>query len=361
MRNSGRYSVAALAVGLGAVSWYQPLSAQPDPCDPCLDIMRGVRLNSRWGAFRPSTSQSVLRTSDGRYLVSHLFGGSPAMAVYDAAGGWIGLHHREGDGPGEFRGPPRLQLGSRGTVYAIDSADQLRLVKLDADLNLLTTVRMDIPLGSGQVAVLPSGGLAAYHTNLRTGDGHWYDVSLLDSEGNLIQPVRITDEPPEVGAVVTPGTAGGFWMLSYSDLQLRKYSSRGELRKTVSIRSNWFVPWETAPEGAGFSRPPRPRHVGLRDLGDGTLLLVSLVADPGWHPPERTENGLIRITTLDTNRLYDSVVELVDEASGEVIAHELLSESVGLVSGAEDLLFSTHVDDLGHVHTQIWEVGGPSH
>lgn len=343
---SCRCCVIGAVIGLAVAASSQPLAGQATHCDPCIQLSHEVRLSSHLGVFAPSMSQSVLRTPGGRYLVSHLFAG-PAIAIYDSTGGWIGLFDRGGDGPGEFRSSPNLLSGPDGSVYG---ANQYRLVRFDAGLNVLSTARTDFQVyGETMATVLPSGAMAIYHRGLATDQGIKYDVSILGRDGSLMKPVQRSDGPVDVALVVAPSATGGFWTLSRVGLRLREYSGEGELQRSVLIDSDWLTPDEERSEGG-------PRHIDLRDLGDGRLLLVSSVSDSDSRPEESDQEGVINLTTLDRNSRFDSVVQLLNARSGEVLAWRRFDEALRLVEGVNDLFFSTHAGAFGHIETQIWKL-----
>jgi hypothetical protein len=293
--------------------------------------------------------QSILLTEGGRLLVSHRAANPPQIAVYDTTGRFIYLHVRQGEGPGEFRWAPQLTPGPAGTVWAWEQA---RLVRLDARLRHLDTKNMGremsihwlIPLSSGLVV---AGSVAPRDVSI---------VSLMDSAGNVLRNVERAPES-YASAIAAPASSNGFWTLHSNQLLLRRYSDTGELVRTVPIAMDDFEPWSgrLAGEGnEGMELPPRPRHVGLIDIGNNRMVVLTSVLDPRWSP--RSSARMIRLREMVLDEQHDTVIRVVDLRSGRVLGSTRAPQNLRAVAGARDLFYTTRIAPDGHVITEIVRV-----
>jgi hypothetical protein len=281
--------------------------------------------------------------------VSHRTANPPQIAVYDTSGRFIDLHVRQGEGPGEFRTAPQLTPGPAGTVWAWE---QERLVRLDGRLRHKDTrnmgrqisVRWSIPLSSGMVVAE-----SAAPRELAI-------VSLMDSAGNVIRNVERAPET-YASAIAAPASSNGFWTLHSNQLLLRRYSDTGELVRTVPIAMDDFEPWSGPLAGdgnEGMELPPRPRHVGLVDIGNNRMIVLTRVLDPNWKP--RSSARMSRLHEIVLDGQHDTVIRVVNLRTGRVVGSAGAPQHLIAVAGARDLFYTTRIAPDGHVITEIVRV-----
>lgn len=327
-----------------------PVGTQVVSEDEGLEAAVVVELNSADAQVVPSLQQSVLRPEDGDYLVSHLFA-DPAFVVYSPDGDVQSVYDQTGDGPGELGTFPHLFAGPEGSV---NIWERDRLHRFDPSLNHQRTTRLRHRIWS-TAALLPGGGIVVDDRfGLESGDSA--TVSVLDATGALERVVE-QESAPVARPRIAPAPDGGFWTLSQNDTRISRYSSTAELQHSVRIEGGIVEPWTERVEGEGTTVAPRPRHEGLADQGDGTLLVVSWVADAEWEPTDPTDDlgGLVP-TELDSNPVFDSVVERVDGDTGEVLGSIRVPYPLQPVHGGPEFFHSRHPAPLGHVVTRIWRV-----
>ena len=126
----------------------------------------------------------VLRTEDHGYLVSsNVLGG--VVIVYDSEGRYQRELTREGDGPGELRGPPKFAMGADGIVLFQQANPTLHL--FSSDLNFAKSFQ--IPGVAWSVWPDPSTGdwLVSYG---RAGDGSEAGILFLDQSGDVVRSLQ---------------------------------------------------------------------------------------------------------------------------------------------------------------------------
>lgn len=332
------------------------VQGQAGECETCLSLSPVAALSTAQVPVVPSMAQSVLQTTDGRLLVSYLFTGVPQFAVYDSVGDLVDLVGRVGEGPGEFRRAPRLYSGPRGTVWAVD-AD--RLVRWDPLLRPTQTSRLPERVFGDRSVVLPSGSVVLNMSGAGPA-GPSFSVAIVDSTGATL--FKLSDwagqpEPP----VIAPADGDGFWVVGPHQSLLHRYSSTGRLLEDVRVdlgQIDAFADWPAVPTGAQPGGTPPPAHVGMLDIGDGLLVLLTAVPDIDGAP---TPTGnLIQPEAIDGNEIFDTVLTLVDLSGGRVIGIRRLPESLHVVgtASAYDLVYAIHAGVQGHVITEVMRISG---
>lgn len=130
----------------------------------------------------------VLRTGDQGYLVSsEALGGT--VIIYDTAGRYKRELTRQGDGPGELRGPPKFALGSGGIVLYERFAPELHL--FSGNLDFRQTIRLPGAGGSVRADPETGGWLASYAFGRAGADA---GVLLLDQSGDVIRTMKPSAE-----------------------------------------------------------------------------------------------------------------------------------------------------------------------
>lgn len=324
--------------------------AQGGPCGSCLTLTPVVELKSSAGPIVPSAVQSVLRTRDGRWLVSHRFVGPAQFAEYDKSGRLLGIRGKAGQGPGEYYDPPQLFPGPKNTIWAID---RTRVVRLDQDLRHVETGNLEGPVGVVTAFVL-GNGTVLIDSRLRDAEGYLFTVALLDTAGNVIRKLARQPADRYKHTVIAPAATDGFWAIQSNQLVLRRYSIAGDVERTYHLIIDGFQPWEDTTEREGTEVPPRPRHHAIVDTGNEQIIVLTRVADKDWKPTVST--GVIRPSQIDYNRQFDTLVTLLDLRSGRTIASTRFPEGLMAVNGARNLFFTPKLDEFGDVITRVLEL-----
>ena len=357
-----------------------PLNAQdsvvvvPDApaCTTCsLTVSAVVELGDREGPGivaqlnAPYALARVVRSDDGDYYVSaHL--GDGRLLRFSSDGVFREAIGRRGEGPGEYD-LPMLMGGSAGD-----------LTILDPSFARLTTIRggevatTSLPFMARTWAVL-SDGRYVYngHSSWREGVGHpvhVYDpasrqiTSSFGDEGVRMDRSRRNDSG-HLRRAVAAAANGNIWVARENRYRIDKWSPDGGRIARIERDSPWFRPWEEWP-GVDFEVRPPPVIVGVRDWGDGLLMVVVRLADANWRPIKPTREDLPGHESLPPSRedeLYDTVVEILDTRSGTVLARTRVDENVvGLVGQDEFCTYAEH-SDLGEPKYVVWSVALSGH
>ena len=354
---------AAECLLLGAVA--APLSAQdsvqvvPDSvsCAACsLDVSAVVELGDIDGPGIVGEQARIVRSDDGDYYVSsptqrgRLLRFSPDGVFQDALG-------RTGEGPGEYVWP----------VLMRKSADTLGI--LDIRALRLTVIRggevatWRLPFIIDSWAVLPDGrhvynGLS-FEPDQIGHPLHVYDeasrrvMRSFGDEGDRV--VRSDQSQTALRRRVAVAADGNIWAARPTRYRIDKWSPDGDRITRIERDAPWFRPWEEIPGNPREVRP-FPAIAGIRDWGDGLLMVVLRVADDEWRPmpPARMWNDHELTSDAQKEALFDTVIEVLDTRSGTVLARTRVDERVvGLVGRNEFASYAEH-SEWGEPKYIVW-------
>ena len=344
-----RNSVFASFV-IGGTLLHTTAAGQRSSCEACFSLSPVVTLSSSVGPIVPSSAQSIVRTTDGRWLVSHLMAGPAQFLEYDPAGRFLGVLGKTGSGPGELASPPILYSGPGRTIWAID---RRQVIRFDERLNHIASK----PLASASPAVgavMLRAGLVM-RGRLRDADGHTYALLLYDTAGTLVKKLERQSDEVFVSSAIGPALKGGFWVLRLNDVVLRRYSDEGELQETFRLHIDHFQPWrgKASQRGLeGFDFPPRPAHIAVVDLGSNRLAVLTRVASRDWKP----SGGVIRPDDADLDRQFDTQVALLDLRTGRTLATRTFPQALLGIQGTSDYFYTTASDQFGDILTTVFQL-----
>jgi hypothetical protein len=294
-----------------------PLPSGP-ACPSCtLELRHVTRLGADHRLALVDPSFVFLRDGRGHYLVGdgHYV---TELLEFDPAGRFVAV--RAGGGPGAFEGVRALYRWRADSVLALDQA-MGRLVVLTPDLGVARSTPFPEP-SIGDPAMLSDGRLLVWE---------------LGREGNRVRIVPVDGEPgltidslPALLGVaprlLAPASEGGFWLgrMDRFDFELRR--ADGSVARRVTRAAPWMEGAD-GPIGLPTTIRPNPRIVALQDDGEH-LWVFGFVAAPGWAPTATSAepldgSGLPSATEL--TQLFDTIVEVLDRSTGELVASTRLS------------------------------------
>ena len=301
----------------------------------------------------------VARADDGDYYVSssmqpgRLLRFSPEGEFQDAFG-------RTGEGPGEYISPVLL----RGT------ADSLTI--LDPHGFRLTTIRggevatWTLPFVANTWAVL-SDGRHVYNAMSFEPDLIGYPLHVYDEADRRITHSfgydggRVDRTPQSQNALrrrVAAAADGNVWAAHEIRYRIDKWSPDGDRIARIERDAPWFRPWEEWP-GLDYEVRPEPATVGVRDWGDGILMVVVRVPDADWRPLQPTLvplPGHETIAPAQNNEVYDTVIEVLDTRSGTVLARTQVDVRVVDLVGQDGFYSYEEHSEMGEAKYVVWSV-----
>lgn len=298
-----------------------------------------------------------LRDARGRYWISHPQSGDEVV-VFDARGRYVHTFGRAGEGPGEFRRIRQMALGG-DDVYLFDPR-LARATVVSPDFELKRTVKV---VGDPQnVEVLPSGKMVI-NTSVPTRERAGFMLHLLDTEGEIERSFAEVDSVfrLDYGLVgrrqlAMASEPGQVWVLPATEYVIQKWTTAGRMVEQLRRRVDWFEPHDLEimphPE-----TPPAPVIWGVEEDSSGLLTVIVSRADAQWHEAvEPDESSIGGFTwTDDWDRFFDTVIEVIDPVSKEVLASRRVDEFywVGL-GGGHYASYKEGDDGTPQIH--VWRV-----
>jgi hypothetical protein len=274
--------------------------------------------------FLDGIPQSVTEDASGRVYVVQQASDYPVL-VYDQRGRFIRTLGRRGSGPGEFQSAGFAVTGPADSLAVWD----YRLSRL----TILTSdgvVARSFPFAGDASAILWTSQGFLINAHVATPDRVGLAYHLVDRLGRLIQSFG---EIPDA--------------LSYGDLspvsrRLTRLGPRSFLAATTSRRlrielwnddrrsREWSRPSTLFDTEASTARKRFPTRVNGLRYDSGTLFILYAVADPNWSKgvrPKRLPDGEETLEFLDVDRIFDTVIEVVDLREGKLITRTSLDEA----------------------------------
>ncbi len=117
----------------------------------------------------------------------------------------------------------------------------------------------------------------------------------------------------------------GFWAASvYNRYELGLYDPSAEAVRVLRRSPTWFHPyegfWSNSPD-----RPAPPVLLGAWQDADGLVWTLTRIPDPHWREavePYDSPEGRRTYLPTDQNRAYDTMIEVIDPGSAEVVHRE---------------------------------------
>ena len=268
----------------------------------------------------------ITRLGSGDFILATPENGAEMM-VYDAEGRYRESFGRSGEGPGEFVAPGmgRLRPSPDGGVLILDPMTR-RITSLSATRELLGATQIGdmigmnfLPATSGSGFIVGGWGGSA--------DGTPGGVTrMIDAEG-----VTLAD----VGAVprerwlqqffffpMTTDAEGRVWRARPTEYVVEAWDPQDSaLHIRLEGSSDWFTP---GPPQPGYPlEAPGPSVIQSLKYAEGLLWIGTSVADGEWA---EVADEVTAVVALDGNRLMDTVLEVVDPLTGELVARTVHDE-----------------------------------
>lgn len=274
--------------------------------------------------------------------------------LFDDRGRFIRAVGRKGMGPGEF-------LNIRAVAVHADTALVLdeRLAKESAVVASGGVVReRSVELHNIESALMV-GDRMIINANVPTARRAGIPIHSLGDNGRLDRSFDagnaslLPENPWILPRVLAPSVEGTFWAIARDAYVAERWTQEGRLLSTVEREAEWYPAHSVRP--IGTAETPPPWTTGIREIGRDTIMVLILVASPGYSallgPRRMTPRGL-RYDVSDRGALYDTVVEVLDLGERRVVARTVLDEY--LLGFADDrTVYGYETADDGSPHVFV--------
>jgi len=242
-----------------------------------------------------------------------------------------GSFGREGRGPGELLAASEVHSLADDSVFVLDGRN-LRGTVFDSRKQAVRTVSVPFRVNRSQVlrwpdSVIVSARIATpasiglpLHLVSFAGSSAWIRASFGAGDGE----VRPGDARYDFQEVVRGKDA--LWSASRFDYRVTSWASLGRPARSFARRPAWFAAPATG--GIGWhDRPPSPHVAALRMDEDERLWVFLAVPSRSWRdawprmPAGATE---VELKSVAVERLYDTMVEVIEPRSGRVLTRSRL-------------------------------------
>lgn len=334
--------------------------AGPPACASCeVQLTPVVTLGERMGEGFVSSPTGVGRLSDGRWVVAHRMSPSE-IVVFGPSGKYLRKVGRRGEGPGEFQWITYLAVGTGDTTWIYD-AGRGRLTALDARFDIAQTYGPFTIKPPNALLFGPGDTLVAV-TERATTDAIGYPVHLLDRDGNFlrslgaVRPVYRADRPLMRWRSLAWAGERNIWSAPLTRYTVERWDLEGSLRAAYARQVDWFPPHEQY--GFRDDEPPNPGLIAITTDDQGHLWTMVRIAGENWQsgvglvdPPGRPAHRGI----TDYAAYYDTVIEVIDPASGELIASTKVESYLVRFLG-DNLVVGYREDAAGYPSIRIWRL-----
>jgi hypothetical protein len=313
----------ALGVIVACNTSERPESSNRLPCTDCEIVLErvGVMSDSFDPGALPDVSVYATRDRAGRiYTIARKFDG---VLVFNPDGTLLSRLGTKGSGPGEFGTIRRVLPGAGDSIFVSDWGIG-RLTVYAPDLTLARTQVLtkypDLALKDGRFVIseqMPARGSRDVPVEIIDGDGRPVASLRGDSTAFSPQTRRL------IVRRVAHAANGHIWTVTPGRYVLERWdASTGERVQTVTVQSNWF----TETPSAGVDERARPDAVIETVWEDAGLVWVVLRdVDSAWTPPPPS-NHERPLNAEEYDRTYDWVVEVVNPATGAVVASKRFAD-----------------------------------
>jgi hypothetical protein len=304
----------AMVVGTASGCGQGDRRLAPIQLEPLLTIgvAQGEGAMVSWPRVSPRLASGI------RILVPQPGSVSALPALFGESGKFLGTLGAEGDEPGEFRGAIFARVGPGDSIYLF--AENPRVVVFGGDGSYGRTI--PLPMGIWDAIVLADRRIVLTSPmNERP-----LPFLLLDPQGNLLRELGGSDSLSS--AVKSPrwlarGTDGSYWTMPMQfRWRLEHWDSTGALIQAIERNPAWFPRYDQM-LALTHTQAPQPTIQAFWVDGTGRLWVLGRTADQDWSRglgPVRAGVGGATAPILDPDKVYDTVIELRDAATGSLIA-----------------------------------------
>jgi hypothetical protein len=282
------------------------------PCEIALTKIATLSDERRPGILHGSSTPTFVRDQAGRFLVRAST--NRQVATFDSAGALL-----------KVLDIPDIETSRSLTLLA---SPQGGAVTVTWPSGQSFTIGKDLELAprTSRIPYMPSffrkDGTMIVAQQIQTPELIGYPLHLLASDGRVVRSfgVDTAEYRPDLrlllDRVAAPAAGGNdVWASPLGRYTLERWNPvSGTRLARVPVRSSWFV------ESANFPRDgqtrPRPIIESIWET-EGLVWVLIRDADSAWQPSTEAE----RVWSFELyNSIYDSVIEVVDPASGAVLA-----------------------------------------
>ena len=289
---------------------------------------------------------SVVLAANGSFIAAGRLPTRGAFALYDLEGRQVRSVEAFGGGPGEFA-YPRPSAGPGDSLWIQDTGNQ-RVSVLGGDGSVVRAfpLRGEVAaiMAAGPGTVLVAGTMLPEGTTKEdVEDGSWPYLHVIDRHGAVLRSFLPRDAAlGGLGHRIVAAAGDRVWVATMHRPTLEEWSLEGERLRTIDRDVDWFPPWDsTDVQQLRF----RPRVADLGIDAEGRLWVKTYVP--------LADRQTAR-SAADYDRVLDTILEVVDPATGALLAQRRFDEAHLKRVAGRDLWATARQDSSGYVMVDVW-------
>lgn len=331
-----------------------------DRCSECSFVVtRGPTFGTDDGPGMIEDIGTVLtRDSRGRH---YLIGNYPShIKVFGANGQFLQTIGRAGDGPGEFRGIAKVIVTPGDSLVVLDQV-QSRYSVLDAQYKFVRSNRL--PFGPESQSVRMPGGTFVFSLPLHTPERIGLPLHHVNHSGVITRSfgsetgVYRPDVPYLDRRSITANGPRTIWSAYHTQYLLEQLDVvSGNITGRIERVTPWFPPNFKPRTGPKDPDKPEPFLSRIEQGSDGLLWVLTMVPDRNWEDAvgRRTPENHDHVSIIDNDGYEDSIIEVLDPRSGQLVASHRFDRSVSLFGPG--FVGAVTTSDDGRVRLETWRI-----
>lgn len=344
-------TILSLQGSLHSTYAQETIEITPDPA--CQDCTISYEHVATLGALEDPTSPWIVAwvacDREGQCYVGPTYADGE-IAVYAQDGRFVRILGREGEGPGEFKGIQGIRITGGDTLHVLSTGRYTVMLTTGEVVSTAT-----ISVGFINMFQVLEDGRLLIGDIIETPDLMGLPAHIYGHGGQRVRSFGNSSTGPQGfqfsgGQRAVSYTRGDrIWVNPYGQYRLELWDTAGVHLKSFVHDAPWLEPWNRTIPGAPFRVRPNARVIGVHEDSAGRLWVIGRIPERDWRPVEDT-----RAYEL----VYDSVVEVIDPASGKLLASRRFERADQLFYYfiSEDLVFSRRVMENGLPVIDIWRL-----
>ena len=272
-----------------------------------------------------------------------------AVLVFDRGGRFLRAIGRKGSGPNEYRGPSDVLSLPGDSVLVLDP-ENARATVISPQFQYVRSISFPSTFGRGAVLRWPDSVLVSGRASGGAERNPLQLVSFKESIARTVESFGARVAAQRVGYssdaqqhVSVSARVGTIAVDRYA-YDITVWTRVARASRYMQRRPAWFP--GPSRGGLGPAKAPLPGISGTWIDGSGMLWVTTQVAAPGWASAwnDTPRFGEIKVSSIAMERLYNSVLELLDPVGARVVARlELNGWIIAVLPGGRLVKYSVDV------------------
>lgn len=326
-----------------------PARCNKGNCEIVLDHVATLSDTIEPGLIATNRSLWVQSDSRGRFFLPA--SSADRVLVFDSSGALTRQVGRRGSGPGEFRRTTYLLVGPGDSLYVPDGGLR-RLTIMSPDLEVVSVSPAPHP-----VDLVTANGTFIVARDIPTRRVAGQPVHVVDRTGRVQSSFGSDASYDRPGAqrlsnrLVALSDHPALWLAAPGRYRFELWDSdSGQRLRRLTVVSTWFH--ESAEASAPNGRP-HPTVVGMWEGEEGTLWVLSRIADRDWRPHPSDPMAERAFDPIDYSQRHDWMLEVIDTSTADVLASRRLDNYPGNRASAA-FLVTLRDASIGGTSLDVW-------